>query len=93
MYPDHPDSSDDWVWTAVSSAIKDPGLRRNKMPLETRPRAGMTYDDEDPAGKRVFDTNDVIVFLACDVGDRNRAEVARLGAQKVVELEVTDHRK
>jgi hypothetical protein len=50
----------------------------------------MTNDDEDPAGKSVFDVNDVIVFIARDVGDRSRAEIAQLGAQKVVELEVTD---
>jgi hypothetical protein len=78
---DQKNSKDDWVWNAVPSANKDTG---------TRPRADMTYDDEDPAGKSVFDANDVIVFLARDVGDRNRAEVAQLGAQKIVELEVTD---
>ncbi len=50
----------------------------------------LTYDDQDPHGKSIFDKNDVLVFLAIDAGDKDRKGVMRLGADKLMELRITD---
>jgi hypothetical protein len=47
-------------------------------------------DDEDPPGKQVFDHNDLLVFIARDLGDRDLEVEKALKATGGDEIEVTD---
>ena len=38
-------------------------------------RAGHTADDQDPEGEALLDANDVLVFMAADLGDRASTSV------------------
>ncbi|MEA2080754.1 MAG: hypothetical protein U9P00_13050, partial [Pseudomonadota bacterium] len=49
-----------------------------------------TRDDEDPAGSERFDANDMLVFLARDMGDKHAELSEDLHGDTVLEIEVTD---
>jgi len=52
--------------------------------------AERTRDDYDPMGRHVFDGNDVLVFIARDVGDRISQTSLPADADFVSEIEITD---
>ena len=87
---DQKGSTDDWIWSAVYDADKvDDGFNEEESEQTVR-QENLTYDDQDPPGKSIFDNNDVIVFLAIDAGDKDRKSIMRLGADKLLELKITD---
>lgn len=92
---DQRDSRNNWVWDAVS--------RRNQInryeydnlgiagPDWERRRAGRTHDDQDPQGEALLDANDVVVFMAADLGSRASAtEPGFVGASAVEEIRLAD---
>lgn len=86
---DQKGSDNDWVWsvtykTTIIDNWDDDSFDQDDS-LEN-----LTYDDQDPPGKSIFDDNDVIVFLAKDAGDRDRERFKRLGAERLTELEIID---
>lgn len=90
---DQRDSADNWVWDYAKPAPEryswtpDPDNRLGTIPP---PRAVRTHDDQDPVGRALFDANDLLVFLARDLGERNPGAAAQPAARTVVEIEVTD---
>lgn len=86
---DQKGSDNDWVWsvtykTTIIDNWDDDSFDQDDS-LEN-----LTYDDQDPPGKNIFDDNDVIVFLAKDAGDRDRERIKRIGAERLTELEIID---
>ena len=86
---DQKGSGNDWIWDAVydSDKVDDSFYEESEQIVE---QENLTYDDQDPPGKSVFDNNDVVVFLAKDAGDKDRKSVMQLGADKLLELKITD---
>jgi hypothetical protein len=89
---DQRDSTGCWVWSVVyrqSYRIDhDSGYAPVIRKAET---AGSgTVDDQDPKGKSLLDANDVLVFMADDLGDRGSDVRAALHAGLVEEIVITD---
>ena len=62
---DQRDSRGGWVWDVAAPAARLPDLLAQ---VETP--ADRTHDDQDPPGKRLLDGNDLLVFMARDLGER-----------------------
>jgi hypothetical protein len=87
---DQKGSENDWIWNVIfDSARVDDGFNEESSE-QTGSQKNLIHDDQDPPGKSVFDDNDVVVFLAKDAGDKDRESVLRLGAERLVELEIID---
>jgi hypothetical protein len=92
---DQVDSRGGWVWGIVyrNHLVNDyeddlhEGIGNLKWRVEQR--AGL-LDDEDPGQKKIIDANDVLVFMAKDMGSRS-AEISRKldGASNILEIEMT----
>ena len=87
---DQKGSGNDWIWDAVYDSDKVDDRFYEEESEQIVEQENLTYDDQDPPGKSVFDNNDVVVFLAKDAGDKDRKKVMRLGADKLLELKITD---
>jgi hypothetical protein len=89
---DQRDSNGDWVWDVAytrSWPASDFAFDETPTSDQFEARRGM-QDDEDPPGKQILDQNDVLVFLARDVGDRDPEAEKALAAARGDEIEVTD---
>jgi hypothetical protein len=89
---DQRDSNDDWVWDVAyteSWASSDSGFDETPASDQGEGHPGR-QDDEDPPGKQILDGNDMLVFLARDVGDRDVEAEKALAATRGDEIEVTD---
>jgi hypothetical protein len=89
---DERDSAGNWVWDRVigrpdTTFAKDPGQTYTPMMVQQHVHS---RDDEDPAGSELFDANDMLVFLARDMGDRRADLSEALHGAKVLEIEVLD---
>ena len=89
---DERDSAGNWVWDRVigrpdTTFAKDPGQTSTPMMVQQHVHS---RDDEDPAGSELFDANDMLVFLARDMGDRHADLSAWLHGDTVLEIEVLD---
>ncbi|RKZ68940.1 MAG: hypothetical protein DRQ44_03695 [Gammaproteobacteria bacterium] len=87
---DQKGSGNDWIWDAIYDSDKVDDSFYEEELEQIVAQGNLTYDDQDPSGKSVFDNNDVVVFLAKDAGDKDRKSVMRLGADKLLELKITD---
>ena len=87
---DQKGSGNDWIWDVVYDSDQVDDRLYEEESEEIVEQENLTYDDQDPPGKSVFDNNDVVVFLAKDAGDLDRKNVMRLGADKLLELKITD---
>jgi hypothetical protein len=87
---DQKNSENDWVWSAIPEAPRVNEWFNDETSLPAASRKNLVHDDQDPPGKDIFDTNDVVVFLVKDAGDRDREAVLQLGAKSLVELEIAD---
>jgi len=91
---DQKNSAGDWVWSNVPASRK----RSNKASEDgesdfSRAQTGdLTADDQDPRGKSVFDSNDVLVFMARDIGDRHSKAANETGTV-IAELKISDLQK
>jgi len=79
---DQKNAAGDWVWTTIPDSGK-----RQDVPLSRG--SAFTADDQDPRGVSVFDSNDVLVFMARDVGNRHTPARNKSGTV-MVELEIAD---
>ena len=74
---DQQDSKGDWVWDIAYTEgwpPSDSAFNEAWSPAWERSEAYVgVQDDEDPPGKQLLDGNDVLVFMARDLGDRNLA--------------------
>lgn len=86
---DQKGSDNDWVWSVTYKTTTIDNWDDDSFEQEDS-LENLTYDDQDPPGKSIFDDNDVIVFLAKDAGDRDRERIKRLGAERLTELEIID---
>ena len=89
---DERDSAGNWVWDRVigrpdTTFENDPGQTSTPMMVQQHVHS---RDDEDPAGSERFDANDMLVFLARDMGDRHAEIAADLPGDTVVEIEAVD---
>lgn len=89
---DERDSAGNWVWDRVigrpdTTFASDPG--QTSVPMMVQQHVHR-HDDEDPAGSERFDANDMLVFLARDMGDRRGALPEVWQGDTVVEIEVLD---
>ncbi|NOQ87334.1 MAG: hypothetical protein GQ550_00270, partial [Gammaproteobacteria bacterium] len=87
---DQKNSINDWVWDVVYDSDKVDDRFFEEESEQIVEQKNLTDDDQDPLGKSVFDKNDVLVFLVKDAGDRDRKSIMRLGADKLLELKITD---
>ena len=87
---DQKGSGNDWIWDAVYDSDKVDDRFYEEESEQIVEQESLTYDDQDAPGKSVFDNNDVVVFLAKDAGDKDRKNVMQLGADKLLELKITD---
>ena len=87
---DQKDSRNDWVWDAVYDSEKVDDSFYEEEAEQIVEQENLTYDDQDPLEKNVFDNNDVLVFLVKDAGDKDHKSIMRLGADKLLELKITD---
>ena len=89
---DQRDSAGNWVWDLVfppRRQLYDEDISRTAIPGTIR-HAVRTHDDEDPAGKAELDANDLLVFLARDMGDRQARAREALQADALVAIEAVD---
>jgi len=89
---DERDSAGNWVWDRVigrpdTTFENDPGQTSAPMMVQQHVHR---RDDEDPAGSELFDANDMLVFLARDMGDRRADWSERLHGDVLLEIEVQD---
>ena len=89
---DERDSAGNWVWDRVigrpdTTFENDPGQTSTPMMVQQHVHR---HDDEDPAGSELFDANDMLVFLARDMGDRRADLPEELHGNTVLEIEVLD---
>lgn len=91
---DQRNSAGDWVWTTVPQQAKGPDAMQadETSDLSATGAGDPTVDDQDPRGESVFDANDVLVFMARDIGDRHAKAVSEPGAL-LLELEISDPQK
>jgi hypothetical protein len=89
---DQRDSTGCWVWSVVYRQSYKIDYENGYAPVIRRPEtAGSgTFDDQDPKGKALLDANDVLVFMADDLGDRGSGVHAALHADLIEEIEITD---
>lgn len=87
---DQKNAENDWVWSAIPEAPRVNEWFNGETSLPAASRKNLVHDDQDPPGKDVFDSNDVVVFLVKDAGNRDREAVLQLGAKRFVELEIAD---
>lgn len=89
---DERDSAGNWVWDRVigrpDTAFADDGDQVSRSML-VREHVH-TRDDQDPTGPARFDANDVLVFLARDMGDKHEGLSKARHDDKVIEIEVLD---
>ena len=88
---DQKNSAGDWVWSNVPesgkiSTVASDDEESGSSQIQT---SGSTADDQDPRGKSVFDSNDVLVFMASDIGDRHSKAANETGTV-MVELKISD---
>ena len=93
---DQRDSRDNWVFDVIAPRNQIGRYEHDNLGLVgpdwKRQRAGLTTDDQDPEGQALLDANDVLVFMAADLGDRARTSEPRFGAAStVVEIGVVDN--
>ena len=91
---DQKNSDGDWVWSTVPESGKRSIVASGDEESDfsqTRTR-DLTADDQDPPGKSVFDSNDVLVFMARDIGDRHSNAANKTGTV-TVELKISDPQK
>jgi hypothetical protein len=93
---DQRDSRDNWVWDVVSQRNQTNRYEYDNIGLVgpdwKRQRAGLTTDDQDPEGQALLDANDVLVFMAADLGGRAGTSGRRFdAASAVVEIGVVDN--
>jgi len=89
---DERDSAGNWVWDRVvgrpdTTFEDDPGQVSPSMMVRQHVHR---RDDEDPAGRELFDANDMLVFLARDMGDKKLGLSKALPGDTVLEIEVMD---
>jgi hypothetical protein len=89
---DQRDSKGGWVWDVVYRQpfiIDEEGLDIVTMrnPVSRGPG---TVDDQDPRGEALLDANDVLVFMAEDLGDKNTNPRDDFDTAMVLEIEVSD---
>jgi hypothetical protein len=89
---DERDSAGNWVWDRVigrpdTTFENDPGQTSTPMMVQQHVHS---RDDEDPAGSELFDANDMLIFLARDMGDRHTNLSEELHGGTVLEIEVLD---
>lgn len=89
---DQRDSSGDWVWDVVYRQpfiIDDEGMDTvtTRSPFSEGPG---TVDDQDPRGEALLDANDIMVFMAEDLGDKNTNPRDHFDTVAVLEIEVSD---
>jgi hypothetical protein len=89
---DQRDSRGGWVWDVVyrqpfviDEENRDIVTMRNPVS-----RGPGTVDDQDPHGKALLDANDVLVFMAEDLGDKHTNLQDAFGTTTVLEIEVSD---
>src|SRR5512147_1534826 len=89
---DQRDSTGGWVWSVVYRQSYQIDYESGAAPIIRKPEtAGSgTVDDQDPKGKALLDGNDVLVFMADDLGDQGSDVHAALHADLVEEIEITD---
>ena len=87
---DQKNSKDDWVWSVVPESSRVNDWFNDETSSQVHSHEDPTHDDQDPPGKDIFDTNDVVVFLVKDAGDQDSEGVMRLGAERFVELKIAD---
>lgn len=87
---DQKNSDDDWVWSVVpeSDVVDDWFDDETSSPVYSQ--EDLTHDNQDPPERDIFDANDVVLFVAKDTGDQDRENASRLGAEKLVELNIVD---
>ncbi len=93
---DQRDSRGNWVWDVVSPRNQISRYEYDNIGLVgpdwKRRRAGLAADDQDPEGQALLDSNDLLVFMANDLGGRASAGEPRFGAAAtVVEISVVDN--
>ena len=81
---DQKNSKDDWVWSVVPESSRVNDWFNDETSSQVHSHEDPTHDDQDPPGKDIFDTNDVVVFLVKDAGDQDSEGVMRLGAARFV---------
>jgi hypothetical protein len=91
---DQKNSGGDWVWTTVpdsgkSSIVTHEDEEFDSSPTQTR---DLTADDQDPRGKSIFDSNDILVFMVRDAGDRHSKAINEPGTV-MIELKISDPQK
>jgi hypothetical protein len=92
---DQRDSHGDWVWDVAytrgwpSTHVPfDEAWSPASEPVETL--AG-TQDDEDPRSEEILDHNDLLVFMARDLGDRNLEAEKALASISTVRGSANNH--
>jgi len=88
---DQKNAAGDWVWSTIpESGKKQIEISKDEDPDVPRTRSrDLTVDDQDPQGTSVFDSNDVLVFMTRDVGNRHAPATNKPG-MVMVELEISD---
>ncbi len=87
---DQKNAENDWVWSVVPESSEVNDWFGDEEFSQVYIQEDLTRDDQDPHGRNVFDANDVVVFIVKDAGDQDRDSVMRLGADRLVELEISD---
>jgi len=87
---DQKNSRNDWVWSVVPESSEVNDWFGDEASSQVYSQENLTHNDQDPHGRVVFDANDVVVFIVKDAGDQDRDSVMRLGAERLVELEISD---
>ena len=87
---DQKNTENDWIWSAVPESSEVNDWFNDETLSQVYSQEDLTHDDQDPPGRDIFDANDVVVFVVKDAGDQDRENIMRLGAERVVELEITD---
>jgi hypothetical protein len=89
---DQRDSRGDWVWDVVyrQPFIIDEESSDTVTMRHPVSRGPGTVDDQDPRGEALLDANDVLVFMAEDLGDKNTSPRDALDTAMVLEIEVSD---
>lgn len=92
---DQRDSRDNWVWDVVSPRNQIDRYEYDNQgivgPDWKRRAAGLTSDDQDPDGEALLDDNDMLVFMAADLGGRATGTEPGFGdASGIAEIQVVD---
>jgi hypothetical protein len=92
---DQRDSRGNWVWDVVSPRNQMSRYEYDNIGLVgldwKRQRAGLAADDQDPEGQALLDANDVLVFMASDLGGQADPSEPHFGAASaVLEIGVVD---